>query len=405
MNLPTLWRKGLPGCGLILAAALLAANVDPAPRSAGHVYYQRLAAPALDRYTNSPDSAQQKWFRTHFYRMGVFSPYFDAKSSWYPDAVVYVNLYGVDSGTSILKEHPEWILHDGRGRMLYIPFACAKGSCARYAGDVASAGFRQWWIQQMKIVLGRGRYRGLWIDDVNMEFRVGNGTGEEEAPIDSTTGKRMSWDAWRGHIASFTEDIRRAFPDSEIVQNPIWFAGPQPGRDDDSAIKRQIRTADNINIERGIATDQGLTGGTGEWSLNALFGYIDRVHAAGPGVTLGEYDLDDRSREYSLAGYFLISNGNDRIGDGNSYPENWWRGWDVDLGEPTGPRAYNNGIYRRSFSRGMVLLGEPGAAPQTVRLPSEFTTLSGMKITSAMISPKQGMVLINPDNSPVSTTK
>jgi hypothetical protein len=393
------------GASLLLAGALVAASNQPAPRSAGHVYYQRLAAPQLDRYTNSPDSAQQKWFRTHFYRMGVFSPYFDGKSSWYPDAAVYVNLYGVDPGTPILKEHPEWILHDAPGRMLYIPFACSNGSCARFAGDIASAGFRQWWIQQMKIVLARGHYRGLWIDDVNTEFRVGDGTGKETAPIDSTTGKPMTWDAWRGHIASFMEDIRRAFPDAELTQNPIWFAGPQPGRDSDSAIKRQIRTADNINIERGIATDQGLKGGQGEWSLYALFAYIDRVHAAGPGVTFGEYDLDDRSREYSLAGYFLISNGNDGIGDGNSYPDNWWRGWDVDLGEPTGPRTYNNGVYMRVFSRGMVLLGEPGLLPQTVRLPGTFTTLNGMNITSTQVGAKQGIVLLNTNNSTVSTKK
>jgi hypothetical protein len=380
---------------LAAAFALLASIPQPPAGDPGHVYYQRLAAPELDRFTNSPGSARQEWFRSHFYRMGVFSPYFDSKTAWYPDAVVYVNLYGIDPGTSILHEHPEWILHDGAGQMVYIPFACKNGTCARYAADIANAGFRAWWIEQMKRVLARGHYLGLWIDDVNTEFRVGDGNGKQIAPIDSATGRPMSWDAWRNYIASFTEEIRRAFPKSEIVENPIWFAGPQPARDRDPAIQRQIRTADNINIERGIASDQGLTGGNGQWSIHALFDYVDRVHALGPGVTLQEYDLDNRGRQYALAGYFLISNGKDRIGDGNTNPDDWWAGYSVELGAPLGSRSYKNGVYSRAFSRGMVFLGEPDLTYQTIRLPSPLRTLDGSSITSITIAGRQGIVLFN----------
>ena len=33
-------------------------------------------------------------------------------------------------------------------------------------------------------------------------------------------------------------------------------------------IQRQIATANTINVERGIANDGGLTGGTDQWSTN-----------------------------------------------------------------------------------------------------------------------------------------
>jgi hypothetical protein len=390
------------GAAALFAFSLLSAAEQP-QGNPGRVYFQRLSNPPLDRYLN-PDRKQ--WFRTHYFRMGVFSPFFDPKTSWYQNAVVYMNLYGVDPGTPILREHPEWILHDSGGHFLFIPFDCKNGTCARYAGDVASPGFRNWWIGEMKKVLSRGHYAGLWIDDVNMEFRVGDGYGKQSAPLDSTTGRPMTWNAWRDHVASFTEEIRRAFPKLEIIENPIWFAGPQPTRDKDPAIQRQLRTADSINIERGSASDQGLTGGTGQWSIHALLDYIDRVHAAGPGVTMEEYDLDSRNREYALAGYFLISSGKDRFGDGNSNPENWWRGYDVDLGAPLGPRVYRDGVYSRAFSRGMVLLGEPGLASQTVQLPSAFITLEGTTpVRSIHLSARQGVILLKADDSLSSANK
>jgi hypothetical protein len=363
-------------------------------QSPGHVYFQRLAAPDLDPWTNSPNSAQQQWFRTHFFRMGVFSPYFDARSSWYPNGLVYVNLYGLDPNSPVRREHPDWILHDARGRMLYIPFACNNGTCPHYAGDVANPSFRLWWIREMRSILSRGSYFGLWIDDVNMEFRVSDGTGNQVAPVDSSTGRLMTWDAWRNHVADFTEEIRAAFPKAEIIENPIWFAGPEPGRDLDSAIQRQIRTADNINVERGIASDGNLTGGTGKWSIHAVFDYIDRIHAAGRGVTMGEYFPNDAAKQYALAGYFLISTGNDRIGDAGTHPDNWWRGYDVELGDPLGPRNYSNGIYTRNFTGGTVLLGEPGLSAKTIPLPASFATLAGDQVSSVRLSGSQGIILI-----------
>ncbi|HVV70014.1 MAG TPA: hypothetical protein VHI52_00555, partial [Verrucomicrobiae bacterium] len=98
---------------------------------------------------------------------------------------------------------------------------------------------------------------------------------------------------------------------------------------------------------------------------------------------------------YSLAGYFLISSGNDRIGDAGSNPGDWWSGFDVDLGTPMGPRSYHDGVYQRTFSRGMVLLGEPGLSPRKISLPHSFTTLDNKTITAVELKSRQGVVLLN----------
>lgn len=372
---------------------LLAASIAPLwCADAGRVHYQRRAAPDLDRFTDAPSRAQQQWFRTHFQRMAVFSPYFDAKTAWYPNALVYFDLYGIPWESPLVRDHPDWILHDSRGSLLYIPWGCARGVCPQYAGDIANSGFRAWWINRAKALLSHG-YLGLWIDDVNMEFRVSDGNGRQVPPVDSGTGRAMTWEAWRGHVAGFVEQIRQALPKAEIVHNSIWFAGPPGVRDADPAIQRQIRSADNLNIEHGIGSDPNLTGGSGIWSVSALFAYVDRIHAAGRGITLEEFTADRSALQYALAGYFLVSSGDDRFGNSADNPSNWWDGYDIDLGAPLGPRTDSQGVFQRNFSCGMVLLGEPGLPPRTVTLPTPLTTLDGQSVRSVELSGRQGVVL------------
>jgi len=389
---------------LAMPAVLAALAAFMYGADAGRVQYQRLAAPSLDPYTNSPSRAQQRWLRDHFMRMAVFSPYFDRKISWFPNSLVYQDLYGIPRESPLVRDHPEWVLRDREGQRLYIPWGCAQGTCPQYAADIANPQFRDWWIARATSVLSHG-YLGLWIDDVNMEFRVSDGSGRQVPPLDSTTGSLMTWEAWRGYVAAFVEQIRAAFPKAEIVHNSIWFAGPPGVRDADPAIQRQIRAADNLNVERGIATDSGLAGGTGIWSLYALLAYIDRIHSAGRGVTLEEYELTRPMQEYGLAGYFLISSGNDRFGDFSTNPSNWWSGYDVVLGTPLGPRTYHDGVYQRAFSCGLVLAGEPGLHPQEVTLPGIFETLDGRSVRSVHLSGREGVLLRGCESGAVDTIR
>jgi hypothetical protein len=204
----------------------------------------------------------------------------------------------------------------------------------------------------------------------------------------------MTGDAWRNYMAMFLGELRAAMPNKKIVENALWFADPNGVQDADPAIQRQIATADKINLERGVASDPGLTGGTGFWSVYSFLNYVDRVHAAGKGVIFQEYALNPAGQQYGLASYFLISNGNDEIGDQTATPDNWWTGYDVELGSPLGPRSYNNGVFERDFSGGKVLLGEPGLSTRTVDLGGTFTTLDGTQVTSVSLGGSQGFVLL-----------
>ena len=384
--------------GVFYAASTgMAQTGDP-----GHVNYLEYTGAAFDTYTNSPSLAQQQWFQSHFAGMVVFSPYFDTRTSWFSNAYFYQDLYGIAPGSWVQNNHPEWILHDQYGNWLYIPFNCGGGTCPRYAGDIANPAFRAWWISQASTGFAGGHYPGMFIDDVNMAFRVSDGWGSQVAPIDSNTGQLMTYDTWRYYVAIFTQQIRAAFPSARIYENSIWFAGPAGVQDADPYIQQQIATATVINLERGIASDSGLTGGTGFWSVYSFFNYIDRVHAAGKSVNFQEYTLDATGQQYGLASYFMISNGADSLGDNSTTPNNWFNGYSVDLGPALGPRTYNNGVFQRNFAGGIALLGEPGMATQTVPLPGWFQTLDGSWVNSVSLSAYQGIVL-RANNPPANT--
>jgi hypothetical protein len=373
--------------------------------SPGQVNYLAYAQSNFDVFTYAPTASQLQWFQNKVGSMVVWSPYFDTRTSWYGNAYFYQNMYGIEPDSWVFSAHPEWILHDRNNNGLYIPFGCGGGTCPLYAGDISNPAFRAYWISLAQTTMARGGYKGIYIDDVNMEFRVTDGWYNQIAPMDSSTGLPMTYDAWRSYVANFLEQVRAAFPNTELMENTIWYANGATTQDADPYIKRQISTSSHIALERGIANDDGLTGGTGFWSVNAYFGYVDRVHALGKGVSYTEYDLNPKQMQYGLAGYFLTSNGKDKLSDQTSAPGTWWSGYDVQLGSPLGARTYNsNGIYRRDFTGGIVLLGDPGlVGTQTVALNGTYKTLDGASVSSVSLTSRQGVVLVG-STSPVTTT-
>src|SRR4051794_10453817 len=386
-------RRVLGGLALLVVALVGVALASDGHRSptttrlaeprlgpdAGAVRLVKETRPDFDRFMR--DGRFGHWLRRHFWRMTTYSPYFDSRLRWYRNAWIYRDLYAIYRGSAEARRHPGWILRDGSGHPLYIPFDCSGGSCPQYAGDVGSKAFRADWIRHARAALRHG-YRGIFVDDVNMLLRISDGGGREVAPIDPRTGSPMSLADWRGYVAHFTAEIRAAFPRAELVHNVLWFAG-----DGDPAIRRELAAADAVNIEGGV-DDPGLEGGGGEYGFETLLAYIDRRHHQGSAVVLGG------DREYGLATYMLINWGRDALSsDFRSRPGNWWRGWRVSLGAPRGPRHPWRGLLRRDFQRGLVLVNPPGAPQRSVQLRHTYADLSGRRRTSLVLPAASGLVL------------
>lgn len=373
-----------------LVGALALCGASALADSPGVAHFVRFNDSSFDKYTSEPSLSMEEWLTSHIWRMGVFSPYFDNKTSWYPNGWVYRDAYAIYTKEALASEHPEWILRDSSGNKLYIPWGCSGGTCPQYAADISNPAFRRYWIEHVRADYAKG-YRGVFVDDVNMDMRVGNGNEEPTAPIDPSTGQPMTATAWRSYMATFMQELRSALPSAELVHNVIWFADNHAGISD-ASIRSELSAANFAFLERGV-NDSGLTGGTGSWSVNALLSYIDEVHSLGRNVVLDGSASEAPGMEYNLAAYFLVSNGNDAVSAKGQTPESFWSGWGVQLGEPSGPRYAWNNLLRRDFGGGLVLVNPPGSATQTVTLPAPMQDMSGATVTSVTLAAASGAIL------------
>src|ERR1041384_19428 len=99
--------------GVAVCLALsICTSVSSAQTGAGVAHFMRTSDPSFDVYTNNPSLTTQQWLQQHFWRMLVYSPYFDTRLSWYPNGFVYIDSYAIYTGSALATQHPEWILKD-----------------------------------------------------------------------------------------------------------------------------------------------------------------------------------------------------------------------------------------------------------------------------------------------------
>jgi hypothetical protein len=356
--------------------------------SQGRVRYFQMAGPNWDVFTSSSDLTVQAAIRNKVSGIGTYGPYFDNKLSWFPKAWVYFDSYAIYTTDSVATQHPEWILRDAGGNKLYIPWNCAAGTCPQFAGDIASPSFRAYQISRIEHYLKPG-YAGLWLDDVNLLMRTSDSDGKAVIPVSTVTGQPMTNGQWETYFAEYVELIRTALPMTvSILHNSLWFVSPS------TAAERQVQAADLINIERGFG-DPGLTGGNGQASLAKLMSYIGMIHTMGKAVVVEDYTIANRI--YSVAAYLLINNGYDMIGFNDQLPDAWMENlFSTDLGSALTPCYTWCGVWRRDFTRGMVLVNEPGADTVTVSLPSPMFDENGNKVSVVTLPAMTGMILHAP---------
>jgi hypothetical protein len=257
------------------AAEAAAAEAERAAALAGQVSFFRSADASFDAWTKAPTVDQQQWMRDHYHRMRVYGTYFDSRVSWFPDALTYRDCYAIYVAPLPLP-HAEWLLRDGLGYPLYIPFG--PKPYKQYAADITNPLYRADWIAQAKAKVALG-YRGVFVDDVNYLRRVATASGDETVTPNGYIGT-VSARAWSQYMALFMAEIRHALPDVEIIHNSVWYVPETP------EVTFGYAQADWIEIERGV-NDTGLTGGTGKYAMRTCSG---RVRAArrgtgGPGMT------------------------------------------------------------------------------------------------------------------------
>lgn len=392
------FKNSLAGIVLCMALAMLLCAPVQAENE-GKVRFFNNASTEFNSYIKAPSTLQKQWIQTNYVRMLVYSTHFDKHTSWYPGGLAYIDAYAIYTNDAIANSHPEWIMRDTRGNKLYIPWACNNGACSQYAGDFSNPAFRSHMIAKMAALVAKG-YRGVWLDDVNLTWRVSDGWGKFTAPLDKNTGKPMTLANWQLYFTRYLEQVRAALPKAEISHNVIWYAGNTENRN--PYINREIDATNYVMLERG-GNDSGLVGGNGQWGFESLLNFIDYVHWRGSDVIIMDNSLHDTTNpvklEYGLATWLLISNGNDMLGNlatnrmRYSAPDMWWPGYSTSLGNAKTGRYKWRGLIRRDFERGIVLLNQPNAITVDTALGGCFRSINGKIVTSTRLAAKQAAVL------------
>ena len=377
--------------------ALLLDDETPPPAlvvpGAGAVRFVNEASTSFDRFSRDPSDEEQAWMRDNYLRMITFSPYFDKRLEWYPDAWLNTNASGIVVDGTNVNNPPAATLRDANGNPLYLAIDCDGTSCERYAADVGDPAFRAAWIDDTRRVLDRG-YGGLWMDYVNLSLQTVNANGDKVPAIDPRTGAEMVPEDWRRYFAEFVEQVRDAFPDQEITHSVQWFAGP--ATNDDPYVARQIAAATYVGLARGV-NDDGLTP-RGRFSLDSYLGFNDRVHALGRPVVTAASSADEAMREYSLAGALLTAGSADLFSEDN---RDWtvrgafWAGYQLDLGASVTDRYRWRGVWRRDYDCGTVLLNGPGRSTRSLGFDEGFTTIDGDPVDRVVLPARSGAVLVS----------
>jgi hypothetical protein len=343
----------------------------------------------FDPYIENTTPTQETWLQSHFWGLQTYSPSQDQILSWFAGGYAYVELWGVQPTNPLVQSNPDWVMKDVNGNWLYVNYNCSGGTCSQWAFDFSNPAFIQNLISQQILPAVNAGWYGIWLDDVDMGMHTSDGNGNPVTPVDSNTGLPMTQAAWEQYMANAVTQIRQAVPTTQILHNVEWFAATSQPFASDPAVKQEIQAANILNLERGIT---GTLSGTVLMSTTSFLSYVDFVHSLGKTVDVQELGFNG---DFGLAGYYLISSGLDALSNDAITPNNWWTGYDTNIGTPYGARYGWNGVIRRDFTGGVVLLNPVGSKTATLAAPSgSFVNTSGAPTTSVTLAAGQAAVLI-----------
>jgi hypothetical protein len=301
----------------------------------GQVKYRLDAASFFDRFANA---RYMPWVRAHIAMIKGYAPFADT----------FAGLFGL----------PVVSYHD----------PATEGLAPLGAAQIAT------YVAKVRRDMAHG-YTGVFIDDANWS----PGFLPSPGP--------------RANLASLIEAVHAADPHGLLEVNshfadiwPLIQAG-------NPEVTRVLADIGAMCVEYGVGPTSGINAPD---DYAEFMQYADTLHGKGIALTLtGDRAHNDvPTMEYNLATYFLINNGRDYVNATEQTPEHFWSGFEANLGNALGPRErLPSGLWTRQFSGGVVYTLEPGAAPQTVKLPRLMHSAQWGSVSAITLSGGEGAVL------------
>ncbi len=305
----------------------------------GRVNFCVYAETPFDPYTTNP--AWRPFIQQHWQRGIVWDP----PVGWwwngwpYRDSIVASYTEQDPAGTN------PYIAKAANGNKLKVNFANDQ-----WLADFSRADYRQSVLTWAKAQTDGGKHAGIYLDDVNLSVST----------KDSVTGATgvlpAGWTAldWENNLCAYLEFLKANLPGVEITHNAVWYDSPNHDGND-PYVRRRLAACTNVLVERWVS-DTGLTLGTGQWSYERLFQYVDACHAAGAGVVYLDYGTTKQAALFAQGCALLVSNGHDYIfSNWANKPDNWDPMWDANYEAALGGRAQlSANVWQRRFTKATV---------------------------------------------------
>ena len=263
--------------------------------------------------------------------------------------------------------HPDWFLLNKSGQRF-----AESGYSWLWMADVGNAGYQQQWATNVVNMLKDSPFDGVFADDTNTTMKY---------YVDPSTVQQYSTDA---SYQAATRSMLAAVSPKIHAAGKLMYANVGAWVEYPSAVKDWLPYLDGAMEEMFGKYSTGVGAGyrdPGQWKTQ--IGELTTTESMGKtflSVTQA-MNTDTQAQRFGWASTLLGAQGHTSYyANQNSQTEAWIPEYDADLGSPTsGNTAVGNGTYKRTFTKGLVLVN-----PTTSTLHVNFGgSYSGSGLTSA----------------------
>jgi hypothetical protein len=297
---------------------------------------------------------------------------------------------GYVSGVSYFyanSSHPEWFLTDGSGSRIHNP-----GYSSYWEMDVGNSAYQNSWAQSVITEAKQYGWNGVFADDLACWAYN----------TSATSTKYATRAAWQAAVQSFISNVGTQLHAAglKLISNSSACVGYP-------SVLHNFAAAEDGVMEEGwmrpsVDPSASLaTASSGSWT-NQLSELSDaetnhKYYVA----ELPSNTTDTQAIRYGLATQLLAAGGYSAFdisgSDMGSYSTAFWSpdySTAQQLGAPAGGYyKLSNGVYRRDFANGTVLVNPTGST-QTANLGASYTGSGLTSATTATMAPETGLLLL-----------